>query len=124
MSEIKLKPCPFCGGEDIYETYSQECSLGTKNPEIFCNSCKAILSIEDDSPYMTCDEDYAYRKAKTKEAWNTRAERHGYWKQATPFVDTVECSECGYQWPEPAMASKYCPDCGALMLMDEGASEK
>lgn len=42
-------------------------------------------------------------------------ERHGYWKQATPFVDTIECSECGYQWPEPDFASNYCPDCGAKM---------
>ena len=73
MSE--LKPCPFCGGIDIYETYSQEYSLGTKNPEIFCNSCKAIFSVEDDSPYMNCDEDYAYRKKKTVEAWNRRVER-------------------------------------------------
>lgn len=68
----KLKPCPFCGSEDLYETYSQEYALGTKNPEIFCNSCKAIFSIEDDSPYMNCDEDYKYRKEKTKEAWNRR----------------------------------------------------
>ena len=70
MSE--LKPCPFCGSEDLYETYSQEYALGTKNPEIFCNSCKGIFSIEDDSPYMNCDEDYKYRKEKTKEAWNKR----------------------------------------------------
>ena len=70
MSE--LKPCPFCGSEDIYETYSQEYALGTKNPEIFCNSCKAIFAIEDDSPYMNCEEDYAYRKKKTSEAWNRR----------------------------------------------------
>ena len=31
--------CPFCGSTDIYETYSQEYALGTKNPEIFCNTC-------------------------------------------------------------------------------------
>lgn len=70
----KLKPCPFCGSEDIYETYSQEYAFGTKNPEIFCNSCKAIFSIEDDSPYMNCEEDYAYRRDKTAEAWNRRYE--------------------------------------------------
>lgn len=70
---VKLKPCPFCGSEAIYETYSQEYALGTKNPEIFCNSCKAIFSIEDSSPYMNCDEDYKYRKQKTIEAWNRRA---------------------------------------------------
>lgn len=73
MSE--LKPCPFCGSEAIYETYSQEYSFGTKNPEIFCNSCKAIFAIEDDSPFMNCDEDFVYRKNKTREAWNRRAER-------------------------------------------------
>ncbi len=68
-----LKPCPFCGSEDIYETYShEENPYGTKNPEIFCNTCKAIFSIEDDSPYMDIEKDFKYRKEKTKEAWNRR----------------------------------------------------
>lgn len=75
MTDIKLKPCPFCGSTDIYETYSQEYSLGTRNPEIFCNTCKSIFSVEDDSPYMNSDEDFKYRKEKTREAWNRRAER-------------------------------------------------
>lgn len=69
---VRLKPCPFCGSIDIYETHSEEDTLGTKNPEIFCNSCKIIFSIEDDSPYTDYYEDYAYRKAKTMEAWNMR----------------------------------------------------
>lgn len=68
----ELKPCPFCGSEDIYETYSQEYAYGTKNPEIFCNTCKVIFSIEDDSPYMDVEKDYKYRKEKTAEAWNRR----------------------------------------------------
>ena len=67
----KLKPCPFCGSTNVYETYTEEYP-GVKNPEIFCNSCKAIFSIEDDSPYIKCDEDYKYRKEKTIEAWNRR----------------------------------------------------
>ena len=70
----KLKPCPFCGGSVVYETYSQEYAWGTKNPLIFCNTCKVIFSIEDDSPFVTCDEDYKYRKQKTIEAWNRRAD--------------------------------------------------
>ena len=70
---VKLKPCPFCGSEAIYETFSQEYALGTKNPEIFCNSCKAIFSVEDSSPFLNCDEDYKYRKRITAEAWNRRA---------------------------------------------------
>lgn len=69
----KLKPCPFCGSEALYETFSQEYAFGTKNPEIFCNSCKAIFSVEDSSPFLNCDEDYKYRKRITVEAWNRRA---------------------------------------------------
>lgn len=71
--ETKLRPCPFCGSEAIYETFSQEYAFGTKNPEIFCNSCKVIFSVEDDSPFLDCNEDYKYRKRKTVEAWNRRA---------------------------------------------------
>ena len=70
MAELKL--CPFCGSNVVYETYSQEYASGTKRPEIFCNSCKIVFFVEDDSPYIDCDEDYAYRKAKTAEAWNRR----------------------------------------------------
>lgn len=103
-----LKPCPFCGGSDIYETYSQEYALGTKNPEIFCNSCKIIFAIEDDSPYMNCDEDYVYRKAKTVEAWNRRKE--GRW---IDMDDHVMCSCCGAT--HYGADKNYCPNCGADM---------
>ena len=70
---MELKPCPFCGSEVIYETFSQEYKYGTKNPLIFCDSCKAIFSIEDDSPFMNVDEDFRWRRTKTREAWNRRA---------------------------------------------------
>lgn len=70
MSE--LKPCPFCGGIDIYETFRQEHWFGTKEPIIFCNSCKIEFSVEDDSPYTDMEKDYQYRKSKTIEAWNKR----------------------------------------------------
>ena len=72
-----LKPCPFCGGNNIYETYSQEYGWGWKTPEIFCNSCKVFFTVEDDSPYLDCEEDFKYRKAKTVEAWNRRAGERG-----------------------------------------------
>lgn len=83
----ELKKCPFCGSTDIYETYTEE-YLGTKNPEIFCNSCKAIFSIEDNSPYLNCDEDYKYRREKTIEAWNKRAEEDG---------KVIHCLDCRYE---------------------------
>lgn len=95
---VKLKPCPFCGSIDIYETHSQEDTLGTKNPEIFCNSCKIIFSIEDDSPYTDYDEDYAYRKAKTVEAWNMRPIEE---------IDLVRCGECKW-WDSDDGNIGYC----------------
>ena len=98
MSEIKLKPCPFCGGKASIHKWKY-----ADDYDVTCESCGVMV----DKNYMS--------EAEAAEAWNTRAERHGYWKQATPFVDTIECSECGYQWPEPDFASPYCPDCGARM---------
>ena len=70
----ELKPCPFCGSKDIYETYEQEHWYATKNPIIFCNSCKVKVSVEDDSPYMDIEQDYKYRRQKTVTAWNRRAD--------------------------------------------------
>lgn len=84
----ELKPCPFCGSVDIYETYQQEYAYGTKNPEIFCNSCKAIFAVEDDSPYMNCEEDYAYRKKKTAEAWNQRGNTQ------PEQSELIRCKDC------------------------------
>lgn len=71
----KLKPCPFCGCDDVYETYRQEYSFGSKAPIIFCNICKMEFSVEDDSPYIDINEDYKYRKKKTADAWNRRASK-------------------------------------------------
>lgn len=68
-----LKPCPFCGGDDLYEAYKQEHLYATKNPFIFCNSCKIEFYVEDDSPYMDIEQDYKYRRQKTVTAWNRRA---------------------------------------------------
>lgn len=89
-----LKPCPFCGSTVIYETYTEEYS-GTKNPEIFCNSCKAIFSIEDDSPFVTVNEDYKYRKEKTKEAWNKRAQPEIIRKPVIGYEGYYEVDNCG-----------------------------
>ena len=69
----ELKPCPFCGSDDIYLTFRQEHWFGTKEPLIFCNSCKAEVSVEDDSPYTDIEKDYEYRREKVAEAWNRRA---------------------------------------------------
>ena len=60
MADIKLLPCPFCGGEDV-RFGSVGNSLGIDN-YIKCNSCNAKIQI--------CEE-YGMRKLINK--WNNRA---------------------------------------------------
>lgn len=67
----ELKPCPFCGSKNVYGTYAP----GTKDPEIFCNSCKVIFAIEDFGSYMNSGEDFASRMGRVKDAWNRRAKK-------------------------------------------------
>lgn len=66
-----LLPCPFCGGEAIYET-KRENELGTIIPQMFCNSCKMTFEIENDSPFLNDDKTYDYLKGKLNDLWNTR----------------------------------------------------
>ena len=96
MPEIKLKPCPFCGSENIlvfggyYNNYV-DC--------IVCNNCKANFKTDK---YMT--------EEQMSEAWNKRAEeRTGHWIKKNGMY---ECSECGVWFPH---WSPYCRDCGVKM---------
>lgn len=69
MSEMKR--CFCCGSSCIYETFEID-SLGTQIPVIFCNSCKIVFKVENDSPCLDDDETYSYLKEKNAKAWNTR----------------------------------------------------
>jgi predicted Zn-ribbon and HTH transcriptional regulator len=40
---------------------------------------------------------------------------HGHWQKVNPMVDTVECSECGYQLLSEELKTPYCAWCGAEM---------
>lgn len=71
MSEIKLLPCPFCGDKTIYEI-SREDYLGIVIPQLFCNSCKMIIEVENDSPYLNDEKTHAYLKEKLYRQFNTR----------------------------------------------------
>lgn len=37
------------------------------------------------------------------------------WQGVSPFVDTEECSHCGYNIPSDEFETLYCPWCGAKM---------
>lgn len=67
----KLKPCPFCGGDCIYETQETD-SIGDEIPVIFCNWCKAVFKVENDSPYYATKDTWNYLKQKNAELWNKR----------------------------------------------------
>lgn len=41
--------------------------------------------------------------------------KRGRWVHANPMVDTLMCSECGYNILGEELISNYCPDCGAKM---------
>ena len=63
----KLKPCPFCGGKDIYEAFAQECPYAERIPEIYCGTCKACFYIMVGDSVI-----YETKKNMTRKAWNRR----------------------------------------------------
>lgn len=111
MNEMKLKPCPFCGGKAKF-------SLFLCRETIVCTECPACIV----PPIIG-----AYSKGELAAEWNGRAEQteHGRWIDAH-FVsggDFFRCSECGCYIEKPYFANdynvRYCPNCGARM--DGGA---
>lgn len=64
----ELKPCPFCGSENVYlhskDGYADETTV------IFCNACKSTVFIEDNE-----EEGYDDKTIdRAIEAWNRRAD--------------------------------------------------
>jgi len=45
--------------------------------------------------------------------------RHGRWQGVSPFVDSLECSECRYCIIDEEFITPYCPWCGAKMSNGE-----
>lgn len=67
----KFKNCPCCSSSNIYLTFEVN-DIGTTIPVMFCNSCKIIFKVENDSPYLNDKATYKYLEEKTIKAWNTR----------------------------------------------------
>lgn len=82
----KLLPCPCCGHDNIYEVTETEELTGVTIPALFCNACKIIFKVENDSPYLDDDRTFEYLREKTIKAWNTRK----------PIDDILTCikTEC------------------------------
>ena len=66
-----LLSCPFCG-EDVMYKIERVDYLGTVIPQLFCNSCKMIIEIENDSTYLNDKKTEDYLKEKLYKQFNTR----------------------------------------------------
>lgn len=84
---VKLKPCPFCGGEAVFVTrsvgYGRRCAIF--NFEISCKSCLAKAPEAYGSIEIYLDQNgevamYKDERSKAIEAWNRRAEPDQEWR--------------------------------------------
>ena len=78
----KIKNCPCCNHHDMYEI-TQTDDMGAEIPALFCNACKMIFTVENDSPYMSDEKTFEYLKEKLHEKFNTRT----FIDRVTKFVD-------------------------------------
>ena len=110
MSEIKLKPCPFCGGDAKLVTGISKSILFEDRPNatVICQKCgcrtESVADIYHDGSVINAVIRY----------WNRRKE--GHWIDTNPdeLLDPrVTCSECGNT--EVLHAANFCPNCGADM---------
>lgn len=88
MSEIKLKPCPFCGGEAYYRTPTHLEGTAFDVMMVECKHCGA-------SPYAVevYENDTEENKRKAiAEFWNRRADNK-------PIRQS--CKTCKYYTPDP-----------------------
>ncbi len=60
MTEIKLKTCPFCGGEAKFQTAYKQDRIW-----VCCSKCKAVSNQFESNLYSSAAEDAA-------KAWNRR----------------------------------------------------
>ena len=142
MTDMELKPCPFCGGEAMVDGPEEHIAPGIGiSYSVFCSNDDCYLG-RMDSPgfYQWLHEAAA--------AWNTRAAVtpeqfaqavHGgrawepvrtcRWelvKRGTVY-DVYGCSACGYEYAEPVTDggvlvsigdASYCPNCGAKVVSE------
>lgn len=101
----ELKPCPFCGCEDIDE-YEGDYGNG-----VYCMSCGVMMGEQIHKHDFHYDGGrVSYENAR--DAWNTRAERTCH--DETKPRDYFTCSEC--HTPIGKWVPVYCPRCGARVV--------
>jgi Lar family restriction alleviation protein len=107
VTEIKLLPCPFCGGEVKIDMLDSENSRNVKiYSAVHCPKCHEWFF-------------KGLSKEKTIAAWNRRADAvpvvRGEWEEMRNPYGGLEGwihKKCGRTTKE---ASNFCPNCGAKM---------
>lgn len=73
MNEIKLEPCPFCGGEAVYCTGYITDDKQYFGVGIWCSICEANIRREVLIPKKDFGQYVDKMRAEVIEAWNKRA---------------------------------------------------
>ena len=80
--EIKLKPCPFCGSDDIEAVTQASFAIDQERGWVHCNSCHASIICDDEPEHFEKVEEDLYRKVPkisgidaAVERWNRRVSR-------------------------------------------------
>lgn len=112
MSDIKLKPCPFCGG------VARIASEGETVVFVTCQTCHV------ETPGISVSAEYCANERAAKE-WNRRADvpPRANWtrKDVTSYDgETIKngaavCGRCKKAFFMPTDTFDYCPNCGARM---------
>lgn len=122
MSDLELKPCPFCGGEA--HIIKQIClDNGFVSYEVSHSELNCCMKIKSDTVYHIPEEAArAWNKRAENEcmpAADVHAERHGRWIRQDDDLESDLCSECGAAFDYPPIMF-FCPICGAKMDGKDG----
>ena len=126
----KIKPCPFCGGEDVsvdagyWDAHGARYEIGCENPQCEVHPCSDLFPTE----------------AEAIEAWNNRAEtvtvttgittvtdapqityvpertcydRNASAREHGAYLFMWRCSNCDESYDTEMGKLNFCPNCGA-----------
>lgn len=104
----ELKPCPFCGSDDMITSrydYEDPTAYGC---QVICADCGA--RVESNMGDVKLHQSPGKAEESAMKHWNTRAERTCHVEHDDELGDS--CSECGFKIGFFRMLT-FCPNCGA-----------
>lgn len=110
MPEIKLKPCPFCGGKAKY-TYGAADTVA-----VICCKCKTKSDNFKISFFASAVEEASNawnKRANKEEALEPEYEGDGYDDKGELIYDMAYCPICHYEYEvDYDTHDNYCRNCG------------